>query len=218
MFQELLKIFEGLIRNIDGRTGQLIRSWYYGRRLKRCGKDVIIDVGVVFQNPGSISLSDNIWIDRYAVLIAGKFLPGKRKFIEKLNSDFVGQAGDLSLASGVHVAPFVVLQAHGGLTIGKNVTIASGARVYTLSHHYRNLANPLDEKRYSFSSMASPDDQFLIVAPVVIADNAAVGLNSVVLPGSTIQPGAWVGALQELQGQTEANKIYSSNADKRKVE
>ena len=142
MFQELLRIFEGLIRNIDGRTGQVIRYWYYRRRLQRCGKNVVIDVGVVFQHPALISLSDDIWIDRYAVLVAGTFVPGKRKFKEKLNPDFLGQAGSLSLASGVHVAPFVLLQAHGGLTIGKNVTIASGAKVYTLSHHYRNLTDP----------------------------------------------------------------------------
>lgn len=173
---------------------------------------MVIDVGVVFQHPALISLSDDVWIDRYAVLIAGRVVPGKRKFKEKLNHDFLGQAGSLSLASGVHVAPFVLLQAHGGLTIGKNVTIASGAKIYTLSHHYRNLTDPRDTKRYSFSSMAAPEDQFLIIAPVVIADNSAVGLNSVILPGTTIQPGTWIGTLQQIQGQTEPNKIYSSTS------
>jgi acetyltransferase-like isoleucine patch superfamily enzyme len=211
MFLELLRIFEGLIRNIEGRTGQVVRYWYYRKRLGACGKNILIDIGVVFQNPKYIFLSDNIWLDRYAVLIAGKFNPAARKYIEKPNPVFAGSSGQLILGRGVHIAPFVLLQAHGGLSIGKNVTIASGAKIYTLSHHYKNLADPKDKKRYSFSSMADPEDQFLVSSPVVIGDNAAVGLNSVVLPGTTLQQGSWLGVLSHVHpGPTEADRIYSS--------
>lgn len=174
-----------------------------------------IDVGVVFQNPNEIFLSGDIWIDRYSILIGGKFNPGKRKYFEKPNPDFKGIPGQLSLGRGVHVAPFVLLQAHGGLSIGRNVTIASGAKVYTLSHHYRNVSDPTDSKRYSFSSMAVPEDQFLIVSPVVIQDNSAVGLNSVVLPGTTLQEGTWVGVLNQIQGTTEPNTTYSPGGFKK---
>lgn len=211
MFQELLRIFEGLIRNVGGKTGQIIRYWYYRRRLGRCGKNVVIDVGVIFQNPRDIFFADNIWIDRYAVLIAGKFVPGQRKYVEKTNQDYQGTPGQLTVESSVHIAPFTVLQAHGGMSIGKNVTIGSGSKVYTLSHHYKNLTDPADQKRYSFSSMAAPEDQFLIVSPVVIADYAAVGLNSVVLPGTTLNRGSWLGVLTHTQpGPTEPNAVYSS--------
>lgn len=215
MYQELLRIFEGLIRNIDGRVGQGIRYWYYRRRLGACGTNVRIEVGVVFQNPNEVFLSGDIWIDRYSILIAGKFNPGERKYVEKPNPNFKGISGQLSLGRGVHVAPFVLLQAHGGLSIGRNVTIASGAKVYTLSHHYRNVSDPTDSKRYSFSSMALPEDQFLIVSPVVIEDNSAVGLNSVVLPGTTLQEGTWVGVLNQIQGTTEPNTTYSSGSFKK---
>ena len=211
MLHELSRIFEGFIRNVDGRTGQLLRYWYYKRRFGKCGKNVVIDIGVVFQNPKDILLADNIWIDRYAVLLAGKFKPGQRKFVEKANHHFVGTAGQLILDTGVHIAPFTLLQAHGGLSVGRNVTIASGAKVYTLSHHYKNVTQPHDEKRYSFSSMAEVENQFLICSPVVIKANAAVGLNSVILPGTTLNEGSWVGVLSHVQpGETTPNSVYTS--------
>jgi acetyltransferase-like isoleucine patch superfamily enzyme len=211
MIEELLKLFEGLIRNIDGKTGEVLRYWYYSKRLGKCGEKVTIGVGVVFQNPKDIFLADNIWIDRYCILLAGEFKSAGRNYLHKVNQDYTELAGRLILARGVHIAPFALLQAHGGLTIGKNVTIASGAKVYTLSHHYKNLADPSDSKRYSFSSMAPAEDQFLISSAVVIKDNAAIGLNSVVLPGTTVQDGSWLGVLTHVQpGQTEVNAVYSS--------
>lgn len=208
MREEFLKFIESMIRSLDGKLGRWLRYSYYRRRLGSCGKDVVIEPGVFFQNPTSIFLGNHIWIDRYAVLVAGPFSPGARRYAEKLNPNFKGKKGELLISDGCHIAPFTLIQAHAGLSIGKNVTIASGAKVYTLSHHYQNVTDPTDTKRYSFSSMAPVEDQFLIAAPVVIDDNAAVGLNAVVLPGTTISKGSWLGVLGYLQGATEPEKIY----------
>jgi acetyltransferase-like isoleucine patch superfamily enzyme len=209
MVNELLKIFESCIRNIDGALGRRIRGWYYRRRLGRCGSNVVIEAGVFFQGPRHIFISDNVWIDRYAILISGPFTPSGRKFIHKPNTDYKAIPGDLTISKGVHIAPHTLLQAHGGLHIGTNVTVAAGSKIYTLSHHYKNLLDRDDKKRYSFSSMAAPEDQFLILSPVVIRDNAAVGLNAVVLPGTTIQEGTWLGVLAYVQpGATEKEAIY----------
>jgi acetyltransferase-like isoleucine patch superfamily enzyme len=211
MLNELLKIFESCIRNIDGVIGRRIRGWYYRRRLGRCGRNVAIEAGVFFQNPRHIFISDNVWIDRYAILISGPFTPSGRKYIHRVNTSYKGSPGDLTISKGVHIAPNALLQAHGGLHVGTNVTIAAGSKIYTLSHHYKNLLDPGDKKRYSFSTMAEPEDQFLILSPVVIGDNAAVGLNAVVLPGTTIHEGTWLGVLAYVQpGVTEKEAIYYS--------
>jgi len=212
MIEELLKIFESMIRNLDGRIGRKIRQIYYKKRLGGCGKGVIIEPGVFFQNPRHIFLNDCIWIDRYAILIAGEFSPRGRKFLKKENPYFKGKEGRLIIDQGAHIAPHVILQAHGGLTIGKNVTVASGAKIYTSSHHYKNLADSSDTKRYSFSTMAEPDNQFLIISPVVIEDNSAVGLNSVVLPGTTIRNGSWLGVLAYMSPTpSEVESVYVSD-------
>lgn len=208
MREEFLKFIESLIRSLDGKLGRWLRYRYYRRRLGSCGTHVVIEPGVFFQNPAFIFLGNHIWIDRYAVLVAGPFSPGERKFTQKNNPDFKGKTGELLISDGVHIAPFTLMQSHAGLFIGKNVTIASGAKVYTISHHYQNVNDSTDTKRYSFSSMAPVEDQFLIAAPVVIDDNAAVGLNSVVLPGTTLGKGSWLGVLGHLQGTTEPEKIY----------
>lgn len=208
MREELLKLIEFMIRHIDGGVGRWFRYRYYRKRLGSCGRNVVIEPGVFFQNPIHIHLGNNVWVDRYTVLVAGPFSPGGRKFVHKENSDYKGKAGELFISDGCHLAPFSLLQAHAGLFIGRNVTVASGAKVYTLSHHYQNINDPTDTRRFSFSSMAPVDEQFLIAAPVVIEDNAAVGLNSVVLPGTTLSRGSWLGVMSYMQGSTEPDKVY----------
>jgi acetyltransferase-like isoleucine patch superfamily enzyme len=105
-----------------------------------------------------------------------------------------------------------LVQAHGGVAIGKYVTIAAGSKIYSLSHHYRNLNDENDSKRYSFSSTAPKEDQFLIVGNVHIGDKAAVGINSVILPGTRIPNGTWVGVLSSptRNDQLEENTVFKN--------
>jgi len=213
MGDEFFNFIEFLIRNISGRLGRTIRYSYYRRRLGGCGKNVVIEQGVFFQSSKFIFLGDAVWVDKYSILIAGPFSPQGRKFHHKANENYKGEPGQMKIGNGVHIAPFVLLQAHAGLSIGNSVTVASGAKVYTLSHHYRNLNDLQDSKRYSFSSMAAKEDQFLIVSPVVIGDRTAVGLNSVVLPGTTISDGTWLGVLTHVDSKvTESNAVFTSES------
>lgn len=193
MFSAFRQLLEGLIRNIAGPFGKKIRFWYYRNKFKTCGQNCIIEEGVYITNPQLISLGNNVWIDKNAILIAGAFNEKQRKYAEKGERKI--QWGNLYIDDNCHIAPFTLIQAHGGVSIGKNVTIAAGAKVYSLSHHYRNINDKNDQKRYSFSSMANTDDQFLIVGNVLIGNNAAVGINSVILPGTSIPNGTWIGTL-----------------------
>ncbi|MDI1323222.1 MAG: hypothetical protein PSV36_10765 [Algoriphagus sp.] len=209
MLEQLVLFYEGLIRNIGGGLGRKVRYQYYKKRLARCGENVNIEEGVYFENPKDIELSNNIWIDKQAILIAGAFNSVNRKYHQKGES--IIPWGKLLIDDGVHLAPQTVIQAHGGLRIGKNVTIAAGAKVYTLSHHYKNLEDVTDSKRYSFSSMAAREDQFMIVGNVIIGNNAAVGLNSVILPGTTVPEGTWIGVLSNPNNQPlTPNSVFSS--------
>lgn len=174
--------------------GFKLRYRYYKRRLKYLGKNVQIDIGVCIQNPQYVSIGDNTWIDKYVILLAGKPYEGKRKIYRKSNHKFKGEEGELIIGHNTHIAPYVLISGMGGTYIGSNLTIASGSKIYSLSHHYRNLADPYDNYNYKFSSMAPEEEQALISAPVVIGDNSALGLNSVVLPGVTIGRNSWVGA------------------------
>jgi len=193
MVEQLLLLIESFLRDIDGSLGRKFRYWFYRKRLGACGSNVIIDPGVVFQNPKCIFIDNNVWVDRHALLIAGPFNSKDRKFDHKPGRVNI-VPGNICIGNGCHIAPFTVLQGHGGLILEENITIAAGAKVYTLSHHYRNVSDPGDTKRYVFSTMAPAEDQFLIVGPVVIERNSAVGLNAVVLPATTLREGTWIGA------------------------
>jgi acetyltransferase-like isoleucine patch superfamily enzyme len=196
------------IQYVPGAVGNGMRSLVWRFFLGSMGKRVKIDVGVQFVNPGYIFIGDKTWIDKYAVLIAGPPYEGKRIFCRKPNQDFLAKEGTLHIGSRCHVAPHSLIQAHGGVWIGNELTIASGSRIYSMSHHYRPLDQP-QRRFYRFSTYAEEEDQALIVSPVVIKSGAAVGLNTVVLPGSTIGENSWVGANSLVQGVIPPNSVAS---------
>ena len=210
MLSQIRRLIESFIRNIGGALGRKLRFWYYKTQFKSCGSHIVIEEGVFFEHPKTMVLGDNIWIDKNAILLAGAFNSEDRKYYQKGSEDI--KFGELIIGDNVHVAPFSLIQAHGGVSIGKNVTIASGSKIYSLSHHYKNLNDATDNKRYSFSSMALKEDQFLIVGNVTIGNNAAIGLNSIILPGSKIPNGTWVSVSSVVNGSDiiNENSIFSS--------
>lgn len=209
----LFHIIESLIRNIDGGLGRRIRYGYYKNRLGRCGKNVVIDLGVIISNPSLVFLDDDIWLDNYVIILTGKVnIPN---MLHKLNAAYTFSEGELHIGKGVHIAPFTVLQCHGGLSIQDFSGVASGAKIYTLSHHYRNLNDRSDASGYHFTPMAEPARQFLISSAVVIGKSCAIGLNSVVLPGTAIPDGTWIGVNTFISGiDIQDRSIYAADPAK----
>ncbi|HRP34174.1 MAG TPA: hypothetical protein PKV73_19890 [Agriterribacter sp.] len=191
MLRLLSGVFEAMIRNISGGAGRRLRYWYYRKKLGGCGKQVFIDVNVTFLNPGNIFIGDKVWIDNGAILMAGKPGSGRKSDI-RTNPQYEYGRGELHIGSEVHIGPQVIIQAHGGCQIGDKLTVGAGSKLYTLSHHYRNTADNSDNKRYFFGSMVPTDEQFLIEGPIVVKDKSAIGLNCVIMPGSTIPEGTWI--------------------------
>lgn len=214
MIKILYFFIEGLIRNIPSSFGRRIRYIYYKKRLATCGKNVQIDIGVIIDNPEKIFIGDNVWLDNYCIIIGGQD-SNNMNIYYKDNPAFDKKKGEIHLTGNNHIAPFVVLQGHGGIIIGKNVTVASGTKVYSFSHHYRNLKDSVDKKVYFFSSMSDPKDQCFISSPVVIGNGSAIGLNSVVLPGTFIPDNTWVGVSTYISGfGHEEGAIYTTEPSK----
>lgn len=206
-FGELIR---GSLRNISGYFGQQLRYAYYRKQLKYMGTNVRIDAGVYILNPGYVSIADETWIDKNVILIGGPPHVGKRKILKKSNQAYNGNIGELHIGVGCHIAPNCVIQAHGGIRLGNYVGIAAGSKLYSLSHHYRNL-NQDDNILYKFSPMAPEEEQFLIAGPIVMEDNAALGLNSVILPGVTIGKNSWVGVNSTVSHDVPPNSIASGS-------
>jgi acetyltransferase-like isoleucine patch superfamily enzyme len=202
---------EWVIVNLPGEAGMALRQVVYRRRVRHLGRDVIFEPGVQLVGAEHMSFGDNCWIDKYVVLLAGPPDRGERIIARKDNPDFAVAEGELVIGPNTHIASHVVVSAHGGVTIGANAGVASGARVYSLSHHYRNPLDRSDSFEYRFTPKAPPSEQALISAPVVLGDNTAVGLNAVVLPGSTVGEGSWLGSGAQLRGRLPPGSIASGS-------
>lgn len=188
----LANLIEWVVMDIPGPAGRAVRYHYYRRRLKALGRNVKFDVGVRILNPEFVSIGDNTWIDNYVVILAGPPSVGEGPILYKPNPDFDLEPGEVLIGSNVHVANFVIIQGHGGVKIGDDLTLASGCMIYSLSHHHSNLVDRTDRRKYKFTSMVSRRDQSLICAPVVVGRDAALGLNSILMPGVTVGAGSWI--------------------------
>ena len=200
-----------LIAYMSGPLGNVARYRYWRRRLRSLGRNVTFGVGVQIAGPGYVSVGDNARLDDYTVVLAGP--PGDSPYLTyRENPDFDGSVGHVRIGENCHIAPHVTLQGHGGLSIGDNTGVASGSRIYTMSHHHTDLGGRAPAGTvFKFSSQSPIEEQTLISSPVVLGASCAVGLNSVVLPGASLGHGSWLGTLSVLAGKVPPNVVATGN-------
>lgn len=203
-----------VVTYLPGDFGAKLRDSYYRPRLKHLGQGVLLDVGVQISQPELVSIGDHTWIDKYVIILAGPAGHGERKMARKENPSFTGAAGEVLIGRDCHIAPFSILVGHGGISIGNSCGVASGSRLYSLSHHYRNPLDPSDRFMYSFTPMVPECEQALYVGPVVMEDNTCLALNSSMLPGSTIGRNSWVGVSSVVLEAIPADSIAAGNPAK----
>jgi len=165
-----------------GRKLRYLYYLYYRRKFKRCGKNVIIDEGVIIQNPEWISIGDNVWLDKYCILIAGPVKFGRKSLIKEVeNKNFIFEKGELIIGNNVHIGIGNIIQAHSGVYIGNNVTTSAGVKIYSLSN------TPNFEEDFSLITYANYlADGYVsyIISPIVIEDGVWIALNSMILGGT----------------------------------
>jgi galactoside O-acetyltransferase len=209
LLNELFGLLFFPINYCPGMIGNKLRYIYWKMRLESLGNGSIIDVGVQIYNPNWISIGKNTHIDRFSILAAGPIREGKRMICYKSNENFNGDIGKLSIGDNIHVAPYALINGQGGVIIHNNSSIAAGAKIYSISHHYKNQKEASDLTLYKFSNRVNDDQQCIITGPVVIKENSGIGINSVVLPGSTIGENSWVGVLSCVKGEIPPSVIAS---------
>lgn len=97
---------------------------------------------------------------------------------------------NLEVGDNVSIGYDNFLQAHGGLTIGNNVLLAPGVKIWSANHNVEDPDIPVREQGYTMK-------------PVVIEDDVFVASNAFILPGVTLSRGCIVSA-----GAVVAAKTY----------
>lgn len=192
-------LWEVMVIHLPGPVGDRLRLAHWRRRLAHVGERVKISQGAHFTGPGHIRLDDGCWIDRNVLILAGP--PSKARLTKtKENAAFPLKAGEVYIGKATHIAPNCVLSGHGGIYIGARGGVASNSTIYSFSHHYRNLVDPSDPRQYSFTPQAKLEEQAMLLAPVYVEDDCAVGLNSTLLPGTWLKRGTWVASGTVVKG------------------
>lgn len=106
--------------------------------------------------------------------------------------------GELTIGDGTWIGQQCFFHAAGDLHIGANVGIGPGVKILTSVHREAGRDVPILHAPLAF-------------APVVIEDDADVGIGAIVLPGVTIGRGAQVGAGAVVTRDVPAYAVVAGN-------
>ena len=140
------------------------------KKLKSCGKNVIIGKTVRIRNPELVEIGNNVIID-----------------------DFTYISGHISIGNYVHIAASCSLQASKSkIILADFAALASGCRVIASGAEFVNCA-------FDYATVPGELSYGGINKKVFIGEYVQVGANSVVLPGSNLPIGFTCGALSKLR-------------------
>jgi galactoside O-acetyltransferase len=149
--------------------------------LRSCGEHVLISDKASIYGASRISLGNRVRIDDFCVLSAGE--------------------GGIQVGNHVHVACYSSLIGKESITIQDFAGISSRVSIYSSSDDYSGeaMTNPTVPEE-----LTNVDHR-----PVLIGRHCIIGAGSVILPGTTMQEGAAVGALSLISKDCNAFTIYS---------
>jgi len=210
-----MSIPERAIISWPGGVGRRLRAAYWKQRLGGMGERCNIDVGVIIQSPENVFLGDDVWLDNYAVLIAGAPDVAGRKHRVLPNPAFRGVRGQIRISDRCHIGPHAVIQGHGGVSVGTDVTVAAHAMLFSYSHHFWGEGMNPDPDDYAsvpkYSGSAPLDQQSMIEGAVEIGDASAVLAGAIVVAGSSVGRYSVIGAGSVVQGRVAPGVIAGGN-------
>jgi galactoside O-acetyltransferase len=143
----------------------------------------MIDSRAIILGSSLISIDDDVRIDAFCLVSS--------------------QGGEVKIGKNVHIAVGTVIYGAGGVSLGDGAGLSAGVKVLSASDDYvfGHLTNPTMPE--SLRSVTR--------APVDIGSHVIVGVNTVILPGSSIGFGAAVGAQTLVRGKVGEFEIAGGN-------
>ncbi|MEI7661968.1 MAG: acyltransferase [Bacteroidota bacterium] len=158
-----------------------------GIGFNKVGTNVLISRKASFYGVSRISIGNNVRIDDFCVLTAGR--------------------GGIEIGNYIHLAFFVLLQGQGKITMEDFSGLASRVSVYSSSDDYlgEHMSNPTVPRRFLGE----------ICGDVTLCKHVLIGSGTVILPGVTLHEGAAVGALSLVNSDCEEFYLYKGNPAKK---
>jgi len=154
---------------------------------KSLGENVLISDKVSIYNPNEIKLGDNVRIDDFCILSAGK--------------------DGIEIGNYVHIACYCSLIGNGKIVLSDFSGLSSRVSIYSSNDDYSGdyLTNPCVPTE--FTNVKS--------GPVTLEKHVIVGAGSIVLPNVTIGYGTAIGALSLISRSCKELSIYFGSPAKR---
>jgi acetyltransferase-like isoleucine patch superfamily enzyme len=176
---------------------------------------VRLDVGIHIYRPEFVSIDDNCWIDRGAIILAGPD-DSLRERITRPNTDYPGDPGCVFIGKNVHLGPGTIVSGiSGGVYVSDDCTFSAGCKIYAFTHHFRSEKSP-GMQSVHFGSMGDHSRQTIIEGAIFFGTNTGFALNAVVLPGVSIGSNSFVAINSVVRSGTfGSNSLIEGNPAKK---
>jgi galactoside O-acetyltransferase len=155
------------IRNMPGRTGVLIRRYYWSKRLNT-GPSLSISFGCAITSPNNISIGNDANIMNNCYLYAhgnGRLVLGDRISLNSNVQLGAADCGEIVLGNDVAIGPNVVIRAS--------------------NHEYKQKNIRINQQGHRGGKIEIEDDVW-IGANVTVLPNVQIGKGSVIAAGSVV--------------------------------
>ena len=163
-------------------------SFYTTKELKNIGfnsigNHVLISRKASFYGIQNIDLADNVRIDDFCFLSAGK--------------------GGIRIGNNVHISTYSSLVGEGRITLEDFVGISSKVSIYSSNDDYSGdfMSNPMVPAQFTNVTIGN----------VKLCKHVLVGTGAVILPNVTLNTGVAIGALSLVNEDCEEFYIYKGN-------
>jgi acetyltransferase-like isoleucine patch superfamily enzyme len=179
VYSSIVKILVTSIPGLPSKYGCFLRTCYYKPRIKRMGKNVVIEQGALLLNLKDMELDDFSYIDKYVIIASNKTKIGKR----------------------VHIAPYSFITGGGDFEIEDYAGISNHVSIITSTE-------TLKPGTRSSGPMVPDSQRDVIRGYVIIKKDAFIGTKATILTNVTINEGSVIGAGSVITKDTDPWTIY----------
>lgn len=195
-------------KNFPGSIGIKLRYVFYKPLFYSCGTNIKIGCGVIIHNFDQIILGSNIRIDDYTIINVGDIKNNRIVYFKKPNLKNESKI-KLNIKDFVHINQFCMISSFNYLEINKYCTFSSGVKVYSVSHHYRDIKSK-ETITYSNNLDKSIDNRTCLFATsIILQENVFVSINTIIL-GGTIGKNSFIYPNSVIFNDIKENSIFKN--------